>query len=75
MGTWLPNFKFSNGTLGIGPFRQKLETDDTARMTEHQWEISDVSVYVYMTGDIPEGEMLGAVQYCEIEVAKWKPRI
>lgn len=66
-----PNFKFSNGILAVGPFREP-QPEKMGKFTLNLWDIDGRMVYVYSTGAIPEGvELDNAKRYCRENVAKW----
>jgi hypothetical protein len=66
----LPNFKFSNGALGVGPYREP-QPETMSKFTLNQWDIDGVTVYVYSTGPIPEGDIENSKKFCREHVAKW----
>lgn len=67
---WIPNFKFSNGVLAVGPFRDP-QTEKMGKFTTNQWDIDGTIVYVYSTGVVPTEEIERAKNQCRDKVAKW----
>jgi hypothetical protein len=72
MSIRLPDFSFSNGTLGAGRFKTKQVDAHLLKMTEHAWEVNGRTVYVYMSGDIPPNELDGAKSFAAGQAATWK---
>lgn len=71
MAIFLPNHRFKNGTMVMGPYSSKPEGDKMKSFKEHVWQFEGRSAYLYMTGEIPENELAPYREKVRSRVLGW----